>query len=263
MNGTSIELSHVSAGYGTGSREEEMILHDISFSVPMGRNVCILGKNGCGKTTLLRTMVGLLPSTGEIRIDGINLREMKRKEIARHVSMMTQFSDIFFSYSVFETVLLGRYLYSSSILGEPTKEDREKAGQCLEAVGLYELRNRQITELSGGQLQRVFLARTIAQGAPVILLDEPTNHLDLSAQKSLVDYLKKWSSEPGRTVVGVFHDISLAVELADYLVFMKDGKILAHGDSGKILSAGLLEEVYDFNVAAHMKEVLEQWEDIR
>jgi iron complex transport system ATP-binding protein len=208
-------------------------------------------------------MVGLLPCTGDIRIEGISLKEMKRKEIARHISMMTQFSDIFFSYSVFETVLLGRYLYSSSALGQPTKEDRSYALDCLKAVDLYDMKDRQITELSGGQLQRVFLARTIAQGAPVILLDEPTNHLDLSAQRHLIDYLKIWSKEPDRTVVGVFHDISLAVDLADYLVFMKDGRIVSHGDAEEILSAELLDEVYDFDVAKQMKQQLRRWESIR
>lgn len=258
--GSCIELRHVSAGYRTDDTKN--ILHDVSFSVPKGRNVCILGKNGCGKTTLLRVMIGLLPSAGEVLIDGMPLRKMKRKEIAKHLALMSQFSDIYFSYSVWETVLLGRYLYSSSLLGNPSKEDAEAAEECLRATNLLELKDRQITELSGGQLQRVFLARTFAQGAPVILLDEPTNHLDLKNQKELVKNLREWSAGGSRTVIGVFHDIALALEMADYLIMMKDGRIAAEGRAEDVLSGEMLQEIYGFDVSAYMKERMERWKNL-
>lgn len=259
MNGI-IEFSHVSAGYGPGKENE--ILHDLTFCIPEGKSVCILGRNGSGKTTLLRVMAGLLPHTGEIRIGGKILQEMKRKEIASRVALMAQFSELYFSYTVYETVLLGRYAGSDSLFGTPSRKDRAAAMECLEKTGLLPMKDRQITELSGGQLQRVFLARTMAQDTPVMLLDEPANHLDLQYKKELIDYLKEWDAVPGHTSVGVFHDISLAISYADILIFLKEGRIAAQGETKELLRADLLKEVYGIDVASYMQELLKQWENI-
>jgi iron complex transport system ATP-binding protein len=263
MSDICFELKNVSAGYeGDGSDEDKNILHDISFSVQAGRNVCILGENGCGKTTLLHTMIGLLKYSGSICIGDRELREMKRRETASKVSLMAQFSDTFFSYTVYETVMLGRYLHSEYSWQRRSGADREAVMKCLEATNLLEIKDRKITELSGGQLQRVYLARTFAQDAPVILLDEPTNHLDLKHQQELISYLKKWSCEDGHTVIGVFHDISLAAEIADDIIFMKDGRIAAQGDKESMLSAELLHRVYDFDVASYMRKNLAGWQNV-
>ncbi len=264
MGDICFELNGVSAGYeGDGTAENRNILHDLSFSVKAGRNVCILGENGSGKTTLLHTMIGLLKYSGSIRIYGRELREMKRKETASQVSLMAQFSDTFFSYTVYETVMLGRYLHSDHSWPRRSGGDREAVMRCLEETNLTEIKDRKITELSGGQLQRVYLARTFAQDAPVILLDEPTNHLDLKHQQELMSYLKKWSCEEKHTVVGVFHDISLAAEIADDIIFMKDGRIAAQGTRESMLSAELLRSVYDFDVASYMQKNLAGWQSVK
>ena len=238
------------------------VLHDISIRLPAGRNVCILGENGCGKTTLLRTMTGLLPYSGQILLDGHDLRKMRRKEIASDVSMMSQFSDMFFSYTVYETVMLGRYLHSGKRFGGNSDGDRDAVMKCLETTNLLDIKDRRITELSGGQLQRVYLARTFAQDAPVILVDEPTNHLDLKHQQELVSYLQKWSKEDGHTVIGVFHDINLAMQIADNLIFMKDGRIVSYGKADEVLTSESLRKVYDFDVAGYMRESLANWQKI-
>ncbi|MBP8715600.1 MAG: ABC transporter ATP-binding protein [Lachnospiraceae bacterium] len=251
------ELKNVCAGYDTNN-----VLHDISIRLPAGRNVCILGENGCGKTTLLRTMTGLLPYSGQILLDRHDLRKMKRKEIASDVSMMSQFSDMFFSYTVYETVMLGRYLHSEKRFGGNSDGDRDAVMKCLETTNLLDIKDRRITELSGGQLQRVYLARTFAQDAPVILLDEPTNHLDLKHQQELVSYLQKWSKEDGHTVIGVFHDINLAMQIADNLIFMKDGRIVSYGKADEVLTSESLRKVYDFDVAGYMRESLANWQKI-
>lgn len=120
-----------------------------------------------------------------------------------------------------------------------------------------------VTKLSGGQLRRVFLAGTLAQQPDIILLDEPTNHLDLKYQIELIEYLKKWSSEGSRAVVGVLHDVNLAMRLSDNLMVMKDGEIKAWGKTGEVVTDSLLENVYEIDVAGYMRESLKRWEVIK
>lgn len=253
-----LEVSHLYAGY-----DGNEVLHDITFSVKEGHNLCILGPNGCGKTTLLKTIVGILPSQGKIQLDGKDIYKMKRRDIAARIAVMSQISGIYFSYSVWETVMLGRYQQmKNGLFSSPSAADKDFVEHCLEATGLSDLRNRQIDTLSGGQLQRVFLARTLAQQPQIILLDEPTNHLDLKHQVELIDYLRNWSSQDGHTVIGVLHDLNLALRLSDDLLFLRNGHIMGKGSAKELLSASFLKKVYDMNVAEFMKSSLQQWEEI-
>ena len=163
-----LHLKNICAGYGNGD-----ILHDITFDLPLGQNLCILGPNGCGKSTLLRTISGLLDCRGELTLDGKPVAAMRRPEIASHMAMMSQMSTVYFSFSVFETVMMGRYQkLRRGLFASPSREDKQCVEQYLRATGLEPLRECQISELSGGQLQRVFLARTLAQEPEIILLDE-------------------------------------------------------------------------------------------
>lgn len=254
-----IELQNVYAGYNGVD-----IIKDISFNVDEGNNLCILGPNGCGKTTLLKAMSGIIPIRGDILVDGMSIKNMKRHEIASRIAVMSQISNIYFSYTVFETVLLGRYLYmKNNIFKEPSQEDKSIAEKCLKAVGLLSLRNKQINTLSGGQLQRVFLARTLAQEPSIILLDEPTNHLDLRYQKELMDYLRNWSKEGGHTVIGVFHDINLAMDLADNILVMEDGNQIGLGKPEEVIKGELLNKVYNMDIIGYMVESLRQWESFQ
>lgn len=278
-----LEISQVTAGYGPKNIRAEshgiadvdidalQVLKDISFSVPEGRNVCILGANRSGKTTILRVLAGILPYIGSVRISGKDIRRMKRREIAGQLALMPQFSEIYFSYSVRETVMLGRYLHMKSFFGTPGTADKEAVEEAMEATGLQDLAEHQIGELSGGQRQRVFLARTFAQQTPVILLDEPTNHLDLRYQAELMEYLADWSvkkttladgSVRQNTVVGVFHDINLGMRIAQDVVFLKNGRIIAKGDKEEIIRPALLQEVYDMDVVNYMKQQLAGWNEI-
>ena len=249
-------LAHVSAGYD--GRE---VLHDLSFDVRGGENLCILGPNGCGKTTLLKAIAALIPSSGDIQIDGVSVKKMKRQEIASRIAVMSQMSTMTFPFSVEETVMLGRYQHMKrGLFSRPSRQDREAVTQCLEATGLTDLAQRPIDELSGGQLQRVFLARTLAQEPEIILLDEPTNHLDLKHQAELVDYLKAWSNEQNHCVIGVLHDINLALRLSNRLLFMKKGDIAGIGDAQELLSPVFLERLYGMDVVGYMLESLKKWE---
>lgn len=254
-----LELKNVSAGY-----DGVDVLKDISLTVNEGENLCILGPNGCGKTTLIKAISGIISSKGTIKMDGIDVSKMKRKELAGKIAVMSQMSSIYFSYTVYETVLLGRYAHiKGSAFREPSKEDKRYVQHCMKAVGLYELKDKQINTLSGGQLQRVYLARTLAQEPKVILLDEPTNHLDLKHQAGLIEFLRKWSEIDGQSVIGVFHDINLALRLADKVLILKEGTIAAYGKTEEVLTSKLLNDVYDVDVVGFMIDSLKRWESLK
>ncbi|MBE5901098.1 MAG: ABC transporter ATP-binding protein [Lachnospiraceae bacterium] len=250
-----IECKNLHAAYDRRDLgiEEKEAVKGVSFTVESGQNICILGSNGSGKTTLLRAITGMVPYSGEVLLDGQPLQKLRREKIAQKVAVMTQLSQVYFSYSVEETVMMGRYIYQEGLLGRPTKEDCEVVAESLEAVGLKDLAKRQLNTLSGGELQRAFLARTLAQQTPVLILDEPTNHLDLKVQAELSEYLREWSQKPGHTLIGVFHDIPLALALADELILMKQGQILAKDGKETILQEDLLTQAYDFNVLNYIQ----------
>lgn len=250
-----LTLRDVYAGYG--GRD---IVRGVSLTVDSGERFCILGPNGCGKTTLLRAIAGLLPARGEVLLDGKPIARMKRREIASHVALLSQLSQVYFSYSVFDTVMLGRYLHLRGALRTPSREDRDCVRRCLETVGLWEAREAMIDTLSGGQLQRVFLARTLAQEPSLILLDEPTNHLDLKYQAELMESLRDWASRGGRAVVGVLHDLNLALGFADRMLLMSQGEAVACGSAREALRPERLQEVFGIDVAAYMKRALARWE---
>jgi iron complex transport system ATP-binding protein len=251
-----VELHGVSCGY-----DGVDVVHDVSLHIHSGENLCLIGPNGCGKTTLLRAICGLLPlSAGTVRLGGQDIRRLKQRDIAREVAMLSQLSTVHFAYSVYETVMLGRYArVKRGLFDAPGRADRAMVLSCLEAVGMADLAERPIDSLSGGQLQRVFLARTLAQEPALILLDEPTNHLDLRHQVELVDHLLQWSSRENRGVLGVLHDIGLAAKLANRLVLMQAGRIVADGPAKGILASRQLDGVYGLDVRAHMRDVLSLW----
>jgi iron complex transport system ATP-binding protein len=254
-----LTLTNVCAGYsGTD------VVRNISLRMKCHENLSIIGPNGCGKTTLLKTMIRLLPFRGEIKLGGQSLHKMKHKDISRKIAMLSQMSGIYFSYTVFDTVMMGRYLHvKDKFLGLPSDEDREFVTQCLKAVDLLGEKDREITKLSGGQLQRVFLARTLAQDPEIILLDEPTHHLDLKYQYELLEYLKEWSSQGNRAIVGVLHDLSLAMRLGGKIMVMKDGESRAYGKIRDVVTGSLLESVYDMDVAGYMVDSLKMWERLK
>lgn len=250
-----IEAKSVYAGYS-----KTAVLKEISFSVLCGESLCILGSNGCGKTTLLKSLAGLIDYSGEILLDGKNLKDIKHKDIAKKIALLSQVSSIYFSYSVYDTVMMGRYArLENSSFRSFSKNDRAYVEKCLRAVDVWSLREKKIDELSGGQLQRVYLARTLAQEPEIILLDEPTNHLDLKNQTELIYLLKDICKTENKTVIGVFHDINLALQFADKLLFLKDGKIASFGKKEDILTGEILQSVYGMDVAGWMRESFNLW----
>jgi len=250
-----LTLENISAGYGGVD-----VIRNISMQVNRNENLSIIGPNGCEKTTLLKAIAHLIPYRGTITLDGAELRRMDRREVSLKIGMLSQQLGMYFTYSVFETVMMGRYLHiKNRFSNRPTEADRAVVLRALEAVNLVSERDREVTKLSGGQLQRVFLARTLAQEPELILLDEPTNHLDLKCQTELIAYLKEWAKEGNRAVIGVLHDINLAMQLSENLLVMKDGEVQAAGRVDEILADGLLNETYEMDVTRYMQSTLQRW----
>jgi iron complex transport system ATP-binding protein len=250
-----IKLDNISCGYNN-----TYVVNNICIEILNGQNICIVGPNGCGKSTLLKAIVGLVGFKGVISIDGKDVKLLKRKEIAKKIAFMSQITSVYFSYTVFETVMLGRYSkVSNSVFATHSKKDVDYVNNCIDAVNISHLKNRFITDLSGGELQRVFLAKVFAQDPEIILLDEPTNHLDLKYQIELVEYLKKWSKNSEKIVIAVLHDINLALLFADKLMLMSNGSKVAYDTKTSILQSDYFNEIYGINVKEYMKNSFYQW----
>ena len=185
--------------------------------------------NGCGKSTLLKSIANIIEYKGNIKIDGEEVNSLSRLELAKKIGLMSQITQMYFPYTVYETVSLGRYAYSKGAFATLSSQDDEIIIDSMKKVGIYELKDKMITELSGGQLQRVFLARVFAQNPDVILLDEPTNHLDFKHQIELLENLNEWVKQNNKIVVGVLHDLNLVQYFADKVLILKDGKEVDYG----------------------------------
>jgi iron complex transport system ATP-binding protein len=237
---TVIEARHISHSYANQS-----VLQDLSFSVAQGEFHVIIGPNGSGKTTLLKLISGLLkPRKGSIDILGRSNRAYSRKSLARTLALVEQLAPVDFPFTALEVVLMGRSPHLG-ILGLEQKTDLEIARQSLEFTGVAHLASRKLDQLSGGEQQRVFIARAICQEPEIMLLDEPTASLDLAHQIRVMDLMEKLKEEKGVTVVMVSHDVNLAAMYGDTLLLLKAGQIVSNGPPEKVLTFETLEEAYD------------------
>ncbi|MDR0554623.1 MAG: ABC transporter ATP-binding protein [Treponema sp.] len=249
-----ITVSNLCAGYGGVD-----VIKNISFTVKRGEGLCILGPNGCGKSTLLKAIARIIAYRGIITLEGRNIAAVPRKELAKKIALLGQNMRIYFPYTVYETVALGRYAYSEGFLKNLSPEDKAAIEDAIEKLDIEDIKDRMIDELSGGQLQRVFLAKTLAQNPDIILLDEPTNHLDLKNQVELLRYLTLWMRENNKTFIGVFHDLNLAHHLGNAALLMSNGEIAAMDTVDTVLNSDVLKSVYGIDVRAFMLESLGKW----
>ena len=249
-----LEIKNLYTGY-----DKKEIIKNINFNVKRGENLCIVGPNGCGKSTLLKSIANILEYKGNIKIDGKEVSELSRLELAKKVGLMSQITQLYFPYTVYDTVSLGRYAYSKGAFGKLSSQDIEIIVDSMKKVGIYELKDKMITELSGGQLQRVFLARVFAQNPDVILLDEPTNHLDFKHQIELLENLDDWVKNNNKIAVGVLHDLNLVQYFADKVLILQDGKEVDYGLPEDVFRESTLNEVYGINIKDFMKNILQKW----
>jgi iron complex transport system ATP-binding protein len=260
LPGETLAVEHLYAGYGGAD-----VVKNICLETLPGELFCIAGPNGSGKSTLLRAVAGLLPCRGKVYIGTLDTAFLKRKELAKKTALLGQMTQLWFPYTVYDTVALGRYAHAGgqSFFKSLSPQDRTAVEDTLARLKLEDVRDRLITELSGGQLQRVFLARTLVQDPAIILLDEPTNHLDLRHQVELLEYLSAWAREHRRLVVAVLHDLNLVNRFAGHMVLLDRGEIVAAGTGRDLLGNGrgstVLETAYGMDIRGFMRESLEKW----
>ena len=247
--------NHITVRYG-----EHTVVDKMSFELHEGQWLMLVGPNGAGKSTLIETISQGVPYEGSIELEGTDIRRYKPAQLARKIGVLSQKNSVGYGYSVEEVVGLGRYAYTSSFLSARDDEGRDQVERALALTGLTELRRSSVLTLSGGELQRTFLAQVFAQNPQVLILDEPANHLDLVYQKHIFSLIAEWLKEPGRGVMSVVHDLGLARRYGTHAVLMNHGKCEAHGTINDVLTPENLRSVYDMDVYAWMQEMLKQWQ---
>jgi len=249
-----LEVKNLSAGYNSVD-----VICNINFKAERGESLCILGPNGSGKSTLLKSIARIIDYRGCVLVNGEDIRAVSRKELAKKIALLTQSAQVFFPYTVYETVSMGRYAYSQGFLKNLSAEDGAVIEDILKKLDIWNNKDSMIDELSGGELQRVFLARTLAQSPELILLDEPSNHLDLKHQIELLKFLKAWVKENNKTLISVFHDLNLARLFGDTAVVLNNGTLSASGKIEDVLKSGILSDVYGVDIRGFMQESFEKW----
>jgi iron complex transport system ATP-binding protein len=223
-----------------GSRQ---ILHNISLDVGNGEVLAMIGPNGAGKSTLIRAASGVIPYSGHVSTNGDDFASLNPMQRAKYIATVPQAVSLPPAYTVWETVILGRTPYLG-FLGQPSEKDEEIARQSLGRVSALPFADRRVGELSGGEQQRVLLARALCQSTPILLLDEPTAHLDLQYQVSLLELVTELAHKDNLAVLVALHDLNLAAHYADRIALMVAGNIKAMGTPKEVLQPELIADAY-------------------
>ena len=249
-----LKAENVTVRYG-----ERTVVQNLSFELKAGQWMMLVGPNGAGKSTLIETIAGGVPYTGRILLEGRDIRRLKAAELARRIGVLAQKNAVSYAYTVEEVVSLGRYAHASGFLAARDDDGEARVARALELTGLTELRRANVMTLSGGELQRAFLAQVFAQNPQILILDEPANHLDLIYQKHIFSLIEAWLKQPGRAVISVVHDLSLARKYGTHAVLMNRGVCAAQGEIDRVMTRERLQSVYEMDVYAWMREMLGQW----
>ena len=250
MSAGLLQLERVSFSY-----RERQVLEDVSLDVAAGERFGLLGPTGSGKSTLVRLLSGVLrPSRGSIALAGRSLREYSPSELARRVAVVPQETSLDFPFSVLEVVLMGRAPHLGGF-GFEGDRDVEAAERAMALAGVADLAGRFFHELSGGEKQRVVIARALAQEPEVLLLDEPTTFLDIRHVVDIFELLCSLSSDHGLTLFVVLHDLNLAALYLTRLAFLKAGRVVALGHPDEVLDYRTIREVYETDVYVHRNDL--------
>jgi iron complex transport system ATP-binding protein len=234
-----LKVDSLSAAY-----DNRQVLRNVSFMLPSGKILGLIGPNGAGKTTLVRAISGAIPlKSGCVEVMGQNLSSLNQAERARLIAVVPQARQLPPAFSGWETVLLGRTPYLNW-LGQLSERDNSLTRQAMERTSTFDLSERRVGELSGGEQQRLLLARALNQAAPVLLLDEPTTHLDLQFQINLLQLVHNLSRQDNLTVLVALHDLNLVARFADMVGLLVDGALIALGAPEEVLTPELLSEAY-------------------
>jgi iron complex transport system ATP-binding protein len=241
-----IRIQHLGFSYG-----ERRVLDDVSLSVEKGEMIGILGPNGSGKTTLLKILSAVLTGRGAVELNGKDIRSFGKRDLSRLFAVVPQESQVNFPFTVAEIVLMGRASHHHPI-GLEGESDLEAARKSMEATETLSLTDRYLHELSGGEKQRVMIARALAQEAEILLLDEPAAFLDLKHQVRAFELMRRLNRERGLTIVAALHDLNLAALFFPRLVMLCEGKIFRDGSAGNVLNEENIREVYGIAVRVEM-----------
>lgn len=232
-------LENVTCGYG-----DRPVLRDVTLGVPAGAFVGVIGPNGSGKTTLLRAMTGIVPCvSGRVLLEGCALSRMTPRQVARRVAVVAQEVTVDVGFTVEEIVLMGRTPHLSWF-GSEGAADFAAVERAMEIAEVRAFRERLVNELSVGERQRVFIAMALAQEARIFLLDEPTTHLDIGHQIAVLNIFRRLNSEEGTTIVAVLHDLNLAFEYCSHVALLNEGRLVAFGTPGEVITEVRVKEVY-------------------
>jgi iron complex transport system ATP-binding protein len=233
-----IRLEGLTVRFGSGPP----VVDGLTEEVAHGEWLALLGPNGAGKSSALRAIGGLLPHTGAVELDGVPTAKISRRHIARRLAYVPQQPELPREMSVADYVLLGRTAYIS-YFGVESRRDRAVCAELLATLELTGFAGRRLHTLSGGELQRLVLARALAQQAPILLLDEPTSALDIGHQLQALELVDRLRREHGLTVVSAMHDLTLASQFADRLLLLQRGAVVARGLAAEVLT--------EANIATH------------
>ena len=233
-----LKIPSLSVSYGA-----RRVLHEVSLDVRNGEVLALIGPNGAGKSTLIRAVSGVIPYSGHVRTNGDDFASLSTIQRARYIATVPQAVSLPPAYSVWETVLFGRTPHLG-FLGQPSQKDEEIARQALARVSALPFAERRVGELSGGEQQRILLARALCQSTPILLLDEPTAHLDLQYQVGILELVQELAHKDDLAVLVALHDLNLAAHYADRIALMVAGNIKALGKPKDVLQADLIQEAY-------------------
>ena len=238
-----LRIQSLSVNYGS-----HRVLHSVSLNVQSGKVLALIGPNGAGKSTLIRAVSGVIPIvSGNVRTNGDDFHSLNPIQRAKYLAVVPQAVSLPPAFTVWETVLMGRTPYLGFI-GQASLHDEEIARNALKRVDAGNLSDRRVGELSGGEAQRVLLARALCQSTPILLLDEPTAHLDLQYQVSLLELVRDLAHDDQLAVLIALHDLNLAARYTDRIALMVAGEIKAAGKPHDVLTPELISEAYGLPV---------------
>lgn len=225
-----------------------LVLKDMTFNVNKGDFLCILGPNGSGKSTLLKTITSILnPCRGKVQIFGKDINRYKSKELSKKMAFVPQNINIEYDFKVHDIILMGRSPFINKFSKE-SKTDFEIVDYAMEITDTVYLKDRFINEISGGERQRVIIARALAQETELIVLDEPTSSLDINHQIEILDLLYRLNKEKNKTIIMVMHDINLAARFSNKILLINDGSIVKLGNPKEVITKEVFEQIYHMDI---------------
>ena len=251
-----LNVENMTVRYG-----ENTIVKAISFDVLEGQWLMLVGPNGAGKSTIVNAIAQGVPYSGNVTFGGKDVRRMKPSEFAKNCGILTQTHNVNYSFTVEEIIRLGRYSYSGGLFAKSSSNDDKAVEEAARLTGMLSLMQQSVLTLSGGELQRTFLAQLFAQNPRLLILDEPSNHLDLVYQRQIFELTREWLAHSGRAVISVDHDLSLAKKYGTHALLLHNGRIEAFDTADKVLTRANLNTVYSMDVYAWMQSQLTIWKD--